>query len=232
MVVSNVWVLDGGRGDRWLIDSGHPVERLALVAGLRATGFAPREFSGVLLTHHHSDHAGNADFLRRSFGIPVFAHALDAEVLEAKAPPAKLRDSRGDRGIALFAAIENHTRTRVAVDRALQGGEQLGSLEVHHAPGHTRGSVLFRHAATESLLSGDALLAAVPPWTIEQRMCLPHPDYAASYSDAIDSLRTFCAAGHRFAHLLSGHGAPIRDNARDQALRLLERLPADAAATR
>lgn len=222
MVVSNVWVLDGGRGDRWVIDTGHALERVALMAGLRRTGMAPSDLSGVLLTHHHSDHAGNAAYLRRTFGVPILAHRLDAEVLEGRSAPAHLRDRQGDRGVAIFATIENQTKTRVVVDRAIDGGEQLGSLEVHHAPGHTRGSVLFRHGATASLLSGDALLAAVPPWTLQQRMCLPHPDYAADYGQAIDSLKAFCAAGHRFERLLSGHGAPILSDAREQAMRLLE----------
>ena len=73
LVVSNVWLLDGGRGDRWLVDTGHPIERLTLLAGLRRTGFSPRELSGVLITHRHCDHAGNAGFLRREFGVPILS---------------------------------------------------------------------------------------------------------------------------------------------------------------
>ena len=221
LVVSNVFVLDGGPGDRFVIDTGHRLERATLLAGLRALGFAPRELDGVLLTHCHSDHAGNARFLRERFGLRVFAHRADAEVLEGAVPPPRLR------GLTLltrgFAAIENRTRTRVPIDRALEGGESLGSLEVHHVPGHTRGSLFFRHAATRSLLSGDTLLAAVPPLTIEQRMCLPHPDYAVSYEDAIASLRRFHAAGHGYENLLAGHGRPILGGAREAAEALGER---------
>lgn len=221
MLVSNVFVLDGGPGDRFVIDTGHVLERPVLLAGLRRLGFAPRDLTGVLLTHHHSDHAGNAAYLRRAFGIPILAHEADAAVLTGTTPPPRLVSRTGDPFARVFVAIENRTSTRVPIDRALVGGETVGSLEVHHAPGHTRGSLLFRHAGTRSLLSGDALLAAVPPLTLVQRMCLPHPDYAVSLEQALGSLRAFCATGLPFDHLLAGHGRPILGDARTQAERLL-----------
>ena len=222
MRVSNVFVLDGGVGDRFLVDTGHAFERVSLLLGLRALGFAPRDLSGVLLTHAHSDHAGNAAFLRQRYGIPVLAHREDALVLAGERDATPLVSRTRDPFARLFCAIENHTRTRVRVDRALEGGETVGSLEVHHAPGHTRGSLLFRHAGTRSLLSGDTLLAAVPPLTITQRMCLPHPDYALSLEDALASLRAFLSSELPFDNLLAGHGRPILGRARESAVRLLD----------
>lgn len=209
LLVSNVFLLDGGPGDRWLVDSGHRLERAMLLAGLRGSGVTPGELRGVLLTHRHSDHAGNAAFLRGAFGVPVFAHARDAAVLAGRAPKPRLDPRSGDRLAWLFARIEDHTDTRVPVDRALEDGEAVAGLTVHHAPGHTEGSILFHHARTSSLLSGDALLAAVPPLTIEQRLCLPHPDYAVDLAQALASLRAFHATGPAYEHLLAGHGRPI-----------------------
>ncbi len=221
LVVSNVWVLDGGPGDRWMIDTGHPVERLTVLAGLRSTGFAPRDFTGVLLTHRHSDHAGNAAFLRRAFGLRIVAHREDAEVLSGRAKAPRLEPTTRDPIARAFAMIENRTRTRVPIDRVLEDGESVGSLEVHHAPGHTAGSVLFRHAGTSSLLSGDTLLAAVPPLTLVQRMCLPHPDFADDLDAALASLRRLHAAGTEYENLLAGHGRPILGGARRAAEQLL-----------
>ena len=142
-------------------------------------------------------------------------------MLQGAAPRPRLAPSSGNPIAWLFAHVENLTRTRVPIDRALVDGETIGSLEVHHVPGHTEGSVMFRHEGTGALLSGDALLAAVPPLTIEQRMCLPHVDYAVDLAQALASLRAFHAAGFAYEHLLSGHGRPIVGGARDKALALL-----------
>jgi len=221
MIVSNVFVLDGGPGDRWIVDTGHGSERLALLAGLRSTGFDPRDFTGVLLTHRHSDHAGNARFLRRRFGLRIAAHRDDAAVLSGNASAPRLSTTMGPPISRLFAAIENVTRTRVPIDLALEEGQSVGSLEVHHAPGHTSGSVVYRHGGTSSLLSGDALLAAVPPLTIEQRMCLPPRYFAEDHAAALASLRRLHAAGLEYENLLSGHGRPILGGARRKAEQLL-----------
>ena len=221
LVVSNVWVLDGGPGDRWIIDSGYALERYTVLQGLRDTGLAPSDFTGVLLTHRHSDHAGNAAFLRKKLGLRIFAHRADAEVLTGSvSPPPLVAKSRHPLAHA-FTAIENVTHTRVPIDGALEDGDAMGSLEVHHAPGHTAGSALFRHAATSSLLSGDALLAAVPPLTLLQRMCLPSPDFSDDLEGALDSLRRLHAADVAYENLLSGHGRPILGGARRAAERLL-----------
>lgn len=222
LVVSNVYLFDGGPGDRWLVDTGHRLERAALLAGLRASGLGPGDLCGALLTHRHSDHAGNAAFLRRAFGVRVLAHVRDAAVLTDEAPRPPLVPRSGDRIAWFMAQIENRTRTRVLVDHALQDREAVGSLSVHHVPGHTEGSVFYHHDRTRSLLSGDTLLAAVPPFTIEQRMCLPHPDFAVSITQALASLRAFHASGPAYDNLLAGHGRPILGRARERAEALLE----------
>jgi len=221
MFISNVFLVDGGPGDRFLVDTGHRLERRILLAGLRRTGFHPRELSGVMLTHRHSDHAGNAAFLRREFGLRIFAHREDAEVLEGRRAQPPIVTRSADPIAWTFAKIEGFTGSRVPVDQALEANDEVGSLQVHHVPGHTPGSVFFRHGGTSSLLSGDMLLAAVPPLTIVQRMCLPYADYTADPELALTSLRRFHAEGHRYENLLSGHGQPILGGAQGRAEALL-----------
>jgi glyoxylase-like metal-dependent hydrolase (beta-lactamase superfamily II) len=220
--VSNVYLLDGGPGDRWLIDTGHWSERALLVWELRRAHLAPRDITGVLLTHRHSDHAGNAAFLQRQ-GVKIHAHRADAVVLEGKAARPPMRPGDGATRIArLLCRIENVLPApAVRVDRALEDGDTIAGLEVHAVPGHTAGSVFYRHAATSSLLSGDTLLAAIPPLTFTQGMSLPYAGYSEDVSSAVASLRAFHARGFPYENLLSGHGRPILGGAREAALRLL-----------
>ncbi len=127
LFVSNVYLLDGGPGDRWLIDSGHPAERWQLLRELRATALRPSEIAGVLLTHRHSDHAGNAAWLQREFGVRVMAHRADAEVLGG----AVARPPMGHKGSLLeraLCAVENRFPARLTVDRALEDGDVVAGL--------------------------------------------------------------------------------------------------------
>ncbi|MCC6552986.1 MAG: MBL fold metallo-hydrolase [Polyangiaceae bacterium] len=223
LLISNVFLLDGGRGDRWLVDTGHWSERVTLLRELRRAGLRPGDLTGVLLTHRHSDHAGNAAFLQRRYGVKIHAHRDDAAVLEGRiARPMMGRGGEVTPLARLFIHIENLLPAAgLRVDRALEGGETIAGLEVHPVPGHTGGSVFYRHEATSSLLSGDMLLAAFPPLTIVQGMTLTYPAYAQDLRQAHESLRSFHESGLHYENLLAGHGRPILGGARERAMALL-----------
>lgn len=228
LVVANVWLVDGGPGDRWLVDTGHVTERLSLLAELRASGLGPRDLTGVLLTHRHSDHAGSAAFLQRRYRVPVYAHRADAEILAGRAPRPRLSRGAGSRLAGLFAAVENAwPAASLEVDRALDDGDTVAGLEVHWVPGHTEGSVFFRHAGAGALFTGDTLLTALPPLTIAKGIATPYPSYTVDMARAHDSLEAFHAAGYPYEHMLAGHGPPLLGGAR---ARVLDHLAAHAPA--
>jgi glyoxylase-like metal-dependent hydrolase (beta-lactamase superfamily II) len=224
MLVSNVFLLDGGPGDRWLVDTGHVAERMTLLLELRSAGLRPSDITGVLLTHRHSDHAGNAAYLQRRHGIRVYAHRADAEVLARRAHRPRLSRGAGSALAGVFAAIENvWPAASLEVDRALDDGDTVAGMEVHWMPGHTDGSVFFRHATTRSLLSGDTLLTAHPPLTLRAGLAMPYPSYATDIDRARASLRAFHDKGIAYDNLLAGHGPPIVGGAREQVLSMLAR---------
>lgn len=215
LLVSNVYLLDGGAGTRWLVDSGHWSERLQLAAELRAAGLRPSDLAGVLLTHRHSDHAGNAAWLQRDFRVKVYAHRADAEILEGTAPRAEIGHG-GTLVERAMSRLENRFPAQLRVDRALEAGEVVEGLEVHWVPGHTEGSVLYRHDATKSLLSGDTILTARPPWTRVRETVGPWAPYSVDVAQARASLTAFHAAGFAYDHLLAGHGPPLVGDARER----------------
>ncbi len=228
LVVSNVYLLDGGPGDRWLIDCGHWSERWQLTSELRASGLRPSELTGVLLTHRHSDHAGNAAYLQREFGLQVMAHRADAEVLEGSAPRFRL----GQKGNLLeraLGAIENRWPAQLKVDRALEHGDAVAGLEVHLLPGHTEGSVFYRHGSTGCLMTGDTLLTARPPLTYLRDIVPPYDAYSIDVARAHRALHAFHAQGWAYEHVLAGHGRPLVGSARNRVMQALrDVIPAPA----
>lgn len=112
-------------------------EARALENVLAALSREGRKPSRIAITHHHHDHVGGVERLRRALGIPVLAH------------PAT-RTALAERGI---------TVTETATDgAALSTGEGAAPVRVHFTPGHARGHLAFVEEGTRSLLSGDLIL--------------------------------------------------------------------------
>ncbi len=117
--------------------------------------------AAVVLTHGHLDHTFSVTPVCGAKGITAYIHPEDRELL---ADPAKALSMDPT---PLLGGMEWSEPDDVA---PLADGEvlKIAGLEitVDHAPGHTRGSVMFRLPATESdfdapelCLSGDVLFA-------------------------------------------------------------------------
>jgi len=203
--VSNAWLLPTLERGPILVDTGHPSTWRGLRAGLRRCGLRASDLRAVLLTHRHSDHAGNAwRFARR--GIPVYAHRADADILAGRQAAIRLRVRPGITGG--FAVVENRWPARRLQVRPIEDGDQLFGLTVRWVPGHTVGSIFLIHPGSGTVLSGDTLLNAVPPLTLKTRLCLPHAPFCDDHGCALRSLRAFASSGVVIRRLLPGHGPP------------------------
>lgn len=94
--------------------------------------------TAIWLTHHHPDHVGGVEVLRRALGVPVQAHPATTERLAAA-------------GVAVDGELadgEQHTF-------AARPGEAPLRVRVVHTPGHARGHLCFYVEDDGSLLVGD-----------------------------------------------------------------------------
>lgn len=133
---TNTYLL--GTGDAVLVDPGSPLdgenERLerALAVARERLG---RKVTAIWLTHHHPDHIGGVERLRRSLGVPVLAHPLTAERVAA-------------RGIRVDGELLDGQRIVLAGDPSM-------TVLVVHTPGHARGHLCFLEESQRSVLAGD-----------------------------------------------------------------------------
>jgi hydroxyacylglutathione hydrolase len=110
--------------------------------------------AAVLLTHGHIDHMWSAQKVSDTYGCPTYIHPEDRFML--KDPIYGL----GPRLAQVVAgAFFREPRQVVELDR---DGDKLDvgsvTINIDHAPGHSRGSVVFRVAAdTDVVFTGDTL---------------------------------------------------------------------------
>ena len=67
-----------------LLDAGISARRIT--TALRGLGVEPKELSGVLITHEHTDHISGLATLTKQLGLPVYATAPTLDALARKVP--------------------------------------------------------------------------------------------------------------------------------------------------
>ena len=146
----NVYVLDVG-DSLVMIDAGHEKNLPYALETMKYWGLAPEKISHVLITHSHLDHAGGAAALRE-MGVKVVACGSDADGIEA-----------GDERIGTYFCTDDVFRP-CKVDLKVSDGDKLTygdfEIEVINAPGHTRGSAIYRCTldGKEAMFTGDTVL--------------------------------------------------------------------------
>lgn len=146
IVTSGTFSLDGGTwevdnnvyliGDDYevtVIDPAHDQDAI-----LDAIG--GRKVTGVICTHGHDDHIGQAVVIAEMTGAPIHLHPDDLMLWEVVHPgvvPTELSDGE----IIEVAGL---------------------SMQVLHTPGHSPGGVCLHVPALDSLISGDTLFHGGP----------------------------------------------------------------------
>ncbi len=129
-----------GLDEALLVDPGSPYDEEieSLAEALEAVRtLHGRRVSEIWLTHHHPDHVGAVETLRRRFEVPVAAHRETARRLVGS-------------GISIDRELDDG-------ERRILAGDPSFPVRVVHTPGHTRGHLCFLEETHGSLLVGDLI---------------------------------------------------------------------------
>jgi N-acyl homoserine lactone hydrolase len=144
MGLANLSLVESSEG-LILFDTGHYVNRHALIEALAARGYAPKDIPIVVLSHLHYDHSANIDLFpqahvilaRREWDYAAKPHPKDLFI------PWKIRE-----------LLEDYKVTQVE-----ESMEIAKDVKFFLAPGHTPGSsaVALETAEGTVVLAGDAI---------------------------------------------------------------------------
>ncbi|MER6716869.1 MBL fold metallo-hydrolase [Streptomyces sp. NPDC006386] len=225
------WVILTEGDSVTLVDTGYPGDREQLLASLAEVGSAPEAVTAVLITHAHNDHLGSAEYLRATYGTPVYLH-------QAEVPHARREFLHQ---VSVGTVLANGWRPGVlpwAVHALRSGGTAHipvtapeafpgeGALDLPgrpvpvHTPGHTDGHCAYHVPGTGVLISGDALVSGHPTSRVQGPQLLPDM-FHRERSRAVASLDVL--AGLEGELLLPGHGPVHRGPVGDAARRARER---------
>ena len=211
--IANAWLVNAQDGCRVLIDTGHRTERALLVAGLARLGVRqPGDLDAVFLTHRHSDHAGNAAYLRERFGCAVVCHVADRPPLEGGEPAPRLAGRGAPLLHDLLCRVEDAFPASTRVDRTFRDGDVDLGFDIIHVGGHTEGSVLLYHRESESLFTGDALLAGLPVQGLLVRPRFAYRAYSIDAAECRANTRRYLRDRPRVGRLCAGHGPLVTSN--------------------
>lgn len=189
MFGTNCWVIASGKGSECIIvDPGMPDISAEIELIISEEGLKP---VAALMTHGHLDHTFSITPLADGYGIPAYIHSEDRRFI---ADPAGIHDAQFRQTISAMSFSEpKDTRT-------LRDGEILDlvgiSIKSIHAPGHTRGSLMFL-LNDEYLLSGDVLFSGTIGRTDQP---------TGSASDMKETLRKKILPLSDAIEVLPGHG--------------------------
>ncbi len=143
----NVYVLETADGLA-VLDTGFPNSAPKILDGVRALGRRPDDVHHILLTHAHPDHIGSAAALKRETGATVWAHPIDAPIIEAGTGFRHVEASPGLLNKILTPLLLRSATTvePTKVDQFIEDGDSppfLPDLIAMHSPGHCAGQIAF-----------------------------------------------------------------------------------------
>lgn len=195
-----------------LIDTGLPGNTDKIFSAIEDAGKKPEDIKRIILTHLHTDHAGNAAEIKKRLNIPVFAHKLDAELIEKGIAGRPTKLTPGIVNWLLYNLVIKKAGRVIApvmVDEKLEDNDVIpvaGGIQIIHTPGHSAGHIALLMKNEGILIAGD-ICANV----------FGNLAFTPLYEDiSIGKQSILKAADFSFDNAVFGHGNELLNNANEK----------------
>lgn len=218
--ISNCFLIEGNDGLS-LIDTGGANSAKSIIKAINQAGYDLHNLKRILITHAHSDHIGSVCDMQQRTGAEIWAHELDALVIQGQqdVEAASQEDfSAIDR--LMFRLGSGEDLPTCDVHRTLKASEAipevLEGLEVVHLPGHTAGQIGFWLPRESILIGGDVMM------NIMGRLTQP---FKAFTPDLVESRKSILKVSNlQLKTLALGHGPVITKDANKSVKKLVAKL--------
>ena len=234
-----------------LVDAGwqHEDAWSALTSGLHTLGLDVSDVYGVVVTHHHPDHAGLAGRVRETSGAWIAMHHADAEITRLfQAIVREDADRNWERDALLRAGAEGEDLSAVRAareieppaepDRELADGDLVDlpgrKLRTIWTPGHSPGHICLHLEDGDRIFTGDHVLPRITPhiglYPYDLQGVDPLADFMASLErvQEISAAEVLPAHQYRFEGLVE-RAQEIARHHEDRLTELTALLSADPA---
>ncbi|WP_190300248.1 MBL fold metallo-hydrolase [Rufibacter hautae] len=197
-----------------LVDCGYPGSLPLLETALKQAGFSLAELTGVLITHHDIDHVGALHALKQEYPrLQVYSSVTEAAYINGSKKSARLQQAEDlhrtlpEDQQANSLAFQEFLKSvePVAVDFTFKGEEEpdfFSGAQIIHTPGHTPGHFSVYLPASQTLISGDALVYE------DGELGIANPQYTLDLAMAVSSIKRL--AGLEIAQLICYHGGMVQ----------------------
>ncbi|MGI6175978.1 MAG: MBL fold metallo-hydrolase [Christensenellales bacterium] len=131
----------------FLIDTGFGSDIVQAEKSLEDADVLPKQLTGIINTHYHSDHVGGNHYLQQKYHLPIAAYRWEGEMINQC-------DREACASHYLDQPVEQYT-----VQQLLKDGQEIvtghSTLQVLHTPGHTLGHIALYEPKQQILICGD-----------------------------------------------------------------------------